>query len=94
LPYDVLKDLAGVAPLVSLPSVLIVPQSLGVKEREGAGRESEGQAGEFNYGTAGVGSAAHINSEKFNKASRHQGRARAAQGHTTDPLRDDGRRLQ
>src|SRR5258706_9403237 len=31
LPYDVLKDLAGVAPLVSLPSVLIVPQSLGVK---------------------------------------------------------------
>ncbi|HTM59262.1 MAG TPA: tripartite tricarboxylate transporter substrate-binding protein, partial [Burkholderiales bacterium] len=31
LPYDVLGDLAGVAPLVNLPSVLIVPPSLGVK---------------------------------------------------------------
>ena len=31
LSYDVLNDLAGVAPLVSLPSVLIVPASLGVE---------------------------------------------------------------
>src|SRR5262245_17828912 len=31
LAYDVLNDLAGVAPLVNLPSVLIVPPSLGVK---------------------------------------------------------------
>src|SRR5437588_10856461 len=31
LSYDVLNDLAGGAPPVSLPSVLIVPSSLGVK---------------------------------------------------------------
>src|SRR3954465_7824134 len=31
LSYDLLNDVAGVAPLVSLPSVLIVPASLGVK---------------------------------------------------------------
>src|SRR3954465_3681779 len=31
LQYDILGDLAGVAPLASLPSVLIVPSALGVK---------------------------------------------------------------
>src|SRR5207248_1111688 len=30
LPYDTLHDLAGVAPLASLPSVLVVPAELGV----------------------------------------------------------------
>src|SRR3954466_13032350 len=69
LPYDVLNDLAGVAPLVSLPSVLIVPPSLGVKNVKDLVAMAKAKPGEFNYGTAGVGSAAHINSEKFNKAA-------------------------
>ena len=69
LPYDVLNDLAGVAPLVSLPSVLIVPPSLGVKNVKDLVARAKAKPGEFNYGTAGVGSAAHINSEKFNLAA-------------------------
>jgi len=69
LPYDVLNDLAGVAPLVSLPSVLIVPPSLGVKNVKDLVARAKAKPGEFNYGTAGVGSAAHINSEKFNFAA-------------------------
>src|SRR3954463_15234909 len=66
LPYDVLKDLAGVAPLVSLPNVMIVPPSLGAKTVAELVALAKAKPGEFNYGTAGVGSAAHINSEKFN----------------------------
>lgn len=31
LPYDTLHDLAGVAPLANLPSVLVVPTTLGVR---------------------------------------------------------------
>ncbi len=69
LPYDVLNDLAGVAPLVSLPSVLIVPPSLGVKNVKDLVALAKAKPGEFNYGTAGVGSAAHINTEKFNLAA-------------------------
>src|SRR5206468_4410303 len=65
LPYDVLGDLAGVAPLVGLPSVLIVPTSLGVKSVKELVAHAKAKPGEFNYGTAGVGSAAHINTEKF-----------------------------
>ena len=69
LPYDTLKDLAGVAPLASLPSVLVVSASLGVKNVKELVALAKAKPGELNYGTAGVGSAAHINSEKFNHAA-------------------------
>jgi len=69
LPYDTLKDLAGVAPLASLPSVLVVAPSVGVKNAKELVMLAKARPGELNYGTAGVGSAAHINSEKFNHAA-------------------------
>src|SRR5207245_1511378 len=69
LPYDSLKDLAGVAPLASLPSVLVVSSALGVKSVKELVAVARARPGELNYGTAGVGSAAHINSEKFNVAA-------------------------
>jgi len=69
LPYDTLRDLAGVASLASLPSVLVVSPALGVKSVKELVAVAKARPGEFNYGTAGVGSAAHINSEKFNVAA-------------------------
>jgi tripartite-type tricarboxylate transporter receptor subunit TctC len=69
LQYDTLKDLAGVAPLASLPSVLVVSPSLGVKNVNELVAMAKAKPGELNYATAGVGSAAHINSEKFNHAA-------------------------
>ena len=69
LPYDTLGDLSGVAPLASLPSVLVVPPSLGVRNVKELVALAKAKPGELNYGTAGVGSAAHINSEKFNVAA-------------------------
>ena len=69
LPYDTLKDLAGVAPLAGLPSVLVVAPSLKIKTAKELVEAAKAKPGEFNYATAGVGSAAHINSEKFNHAA-------------------------
>jgi len=69
LQYDTLKDLAGVASLASLPSVLVVSPSLGVKSVRELVAMVKAKPGAYNYGTAGVGSAAHINSEKFNVAA-------------------------
>ncbi len=69
LQYDTLKDLAGVASLASLPSVLVVSPSLGVKSVKELVAMVKAKPGAYNYGTAGVGSAAHINSEKFNVAA-------------------------
>src|SRR5437879_2951389 len=61
LQYDILNDLAGVAPLASLPSVLIVPTTLGMKNVRELVAAARARLGELNYATAGVGSAAHIN---------------------------------
>ncbi len=69
LQYDTIKDFAGVAPLANLPSVLIVPQSLGVKAVKDLVVMAKAKPDALNFGTAGVGSAAHINSEKFNMAA-------------------------
>jgi tripartite-type tricarboxylate transporter receptor subunit TctC len=69
LPYDTLKDLAGVAALASLPSVLVVSPALGVRSAKELVAAAKAKPGELNYGTAGVGSAAHINAEKFNSAA-------------------------
>src|SRR5919108_731688 len=53
LPYDTLHDLAGVAPLASLPSVLVVPTSLGVHTVKELVALAKAKAGELNYATAG-----------------------------------------
>jgi len=69
IPYDTIKDFAGVIPLATLPSVLIVPPSLGAKTAKDLVAMAKAKPGAFNFGTAGVGSAAHINQEKFNQAT-------------------------
>ncbi|HZR70757.1 MAG TPA: tripartite tricarboxylate transporter substrate binding protein [Burkholderiales bacterium] len=69
LPYDTIKDFAGVSPLATLPSVLIAAPSLGVKTVRDLVALAKSKPGQLNYGTAGVGSAAHINQEKFNQAT-------------------------
>jgi tripartite-type tricarboxylate transporter receptor subunit TctC len=73
LPYDTLHDLGGVAPLASLPSVLVVPTSLGVHTVKELVALAKAKPGELNYATAGIGSAAHINSEKFNATAGIKG---------------------
>ena len=65
LQYDTIKDFAGVAPLANLPSVLIVPQTLGAKTAKELVAMAKAKPGTLNFGTAGVGSAAHVNSKIF-----------------------------
>jgi tripartite-type tricarboxylate transporter receptor subunit TctC len=65
LQYDVVNDLSGVAVLVNLPSVLVVSPALGVHTVKELVAAAKAKPGEFNYGTAGIGSAAHINTAKF-----------------------------
>jgi tripartite-type tricarboxylate transporter receptor subunit TctC len=69
IPYDTLKDFAGVAPLASLPSVLVVSPALGIKTARELVAAAKAKPGSFNYATAGVGSAAHISAEKFRVAA-------------------------
>ena len=63
-----LKDLAGVIPLGSLPSVLIASPQSGIKSVKELVDTLKAKPGQLNFSSAGIGSAAHVNAEKF-KAS-------------------------
>ena len=69
LPYDTLRDFAGVIPLGNLPSVLAVSPSLGVKSVAELVAMAKARPGALNYASGGVGSASHINAEKFRAAT-------------------------
>ncbi len=66
LPYDTLKDLTGVATLGATPNVLVVSPSKPWKTAADLVAAAKANPGELNYGSAGVGSATHLNAEKFN----------------------------
>ncbi|MDQ2928649.1 MAG: tripartite tricarboxylate transporter substrate-binding protein [Pseudomonadota bacterium] len=65
LPYDTLKDLTGVTPLAALPNVMVFSPSRGWKSVADVIAAAKAQPGQLNYGSAGIGSATHLNAEKF-----------------------------
>jgi tripartite-type tricarboxylate transporter receptor subunit TctC len=69
LPYDPYKDFVDVAPLASQPMVLVVGPSAGVTSVAELIAAAKARPGHVNYGSAGIGSGAHFNSEKFRIAT-------------------------
>lgn len=65
LPYDTLRDFSGVIPLVSLPNVLVIAPSKGIKSVRELIAAAKAKPGAMNYASAGAGSATHLNAEKF-----------------------------
>ena len=65
LPYDTLKDLTGVTPLAALPNVLVVSPARGWKSVADVIAAAKAKPGQLNYASAGIGSATHLNAEKF-----------------------------
>ncbi len=65
LQYDTLSDFSGVTPLASLPSVLVVGAGSPYKTVAELIAAARAKPGVLNYASAGVGSATHVNAEKF-----------------------------
>jgi tripartite-type tricarboxylate transporter receptor subunit TctC len=65
LPYDTLKDLTGVTPLAALPNVMVVSAARGWKTVADVVAAAKAKPGQLNYASAGIGSATHLNAEKF-----------------------------
>ena len=65
LPYDTLKDLTGVTPLAALPNVMVVSPARGWKSVADVVAAAKAKPGQLNYASAGIGSATHLNAEKF-----------------------------
>lgn len=69
LPYDYRKDFVDVAPLGSQPMVLVVGPASGIKSLSDLVALAKAKPGEVAYGSAGIGSGAHFNGEKFRIAA-------------------------
>ncbi len=65
LSYDTLRDLTGVTPLAALPNVMVVSPDRGWKTVADVVVAARAKPGTLNYASAGVGSATHLNAEKF-----------------------------
>ena len=65
LPYDTLRDLTGVTPLAAMPNVLVVAPARGWKTVSDLVAAAKAKPGQLNYASAGIGSATHMNAEKF-----------------------------
>ena len=69
LPYDTVRDFAGVTLVADVPNVLVVTPSLGVKSVKDLIDLAKSRGGQLNYGSAGVGSGTHMNGEQFKLAA-------------------------
>jgi tripartite-type tricarboxylate transporter receptor subunit TctC len=68
LSYDTVKDFSGVTPLASLPNVLVTAPGH-FKDVRDLVEQAKAKPGTFNYGSAGNGSATHMNAEVFRYAA-------------------------
>jgi tripartite-type tricarboxylate transporter receptor subunit TctC len=69
LPYDTIRDFAGVTRVASVPNLLVVAPTLGVKTVKELIALAKSKPGQFNYSSAGIGSGTQINGEMFKLAA-------------------------
>jgi tripartite-type tricarboxylate transporter receptor subunit TctC len=65
LSFDPIKDLAAITPLGALPNVLVVSPSKNFKSVRDLVAYAKANPGKVNYASAGLGSATHLNAERF-----------------------------
>jgi tripartite-type tricarboxylate transporter receptor subunit TctC len=65
LPYDTLKDFAGISMTASGPALLLVSPALGVKSAKELIAAAKAKPGQFNFSSAGIGSGTHFAGELF-----------------------------
>jgi len=65
LPFDTVKDFAGVTPISTLPNVLVISPSKNIKSLSALLDTARSKPGSLNYASSGTGSATHLNAERF-----------------------------
>ena len=68
LSYDTAGDLAGVAPLANLPTVLVVPPSRGFRTLADLVAAAHAKPGSINFGSAAA--STQLNAERFRRSAR------------------------
>ncbi len=70
LPYDTKKDFVGISFLTSVPNVLVVAPSQGVKTVPELLAKIRAKPEEHNFASAGTGSGTHFNGEMFKAGAK------------------------
>ena len=66
LPFDAMKDFAGITQLASTPLVLVVSSGLGAKSVKELIALAKQKPGQLNFGSTGLGSGPHYGAALFN----------------------------
>jgi tripartite-type tricarboxylate transporter receptor subunit TctC len=66
LPFDPVRDFAGVTQFASTPLVLVVAPNLNVKSAQDFIALAKARPGQFNFGSTGLGSGPHYGAALFN----------------------------
>jgi tripartite-type tricarboxylate transporter receptor subunit TctC len=69
LPYDTLKDFAGVTYVADVPNVLVIMPALKLRSVKELIDLMKARPGQINYGSAGIGTSTHVNGELFKLAA-------------------------
>lgn len=69
LPYNPLKDFAGITQLGSYTAVLVVAPALGVSSVHDLIALAQAKPGEILFGSAGANGVSHLNAERFSLAA-------------------------
>lgn len=65
LPYDTIRDFAGITLTSTACFLLVVPATLNVKSAQELIALAKAKPGQLNYGSGGIGSGAHFAAEMF-----------------------------
>jgi len=70
LTYDTAKDLMGVSLIARQPNILVISPNKDWKSVGDLVKQAKEQPGKISFASAGVGSATHMNGEKFKAAAK------------------------
>ena len=65
MPYNTVRDFAGITPLANLPNVLVIAPSRGIRSVKELVAAAKAKPGTLTYASAGAGSATQLNAERF-----------------------------
>jgi len=70
LPFDVIRDFDEIAGVVNIPSVLVVNPASGIKTFDEFLNHVRANPGQWNYGSAGIGSSGQLAAELMKSAAK------------------------
>ncbi|MDB5641469.1 MAG: tripartite tricarboxylate transporter family receptor [Hyphomicrobiales bacterium] len=73
LNFDVTRDFVALAPLASIPTVMVTPPSRGWPTLAAFVAQAKAKPGAINYGSGGIGNSTHLAAERVRMAAGFEG---------------------